>query len=62
MMLTLKFRNTRDLSFFQMVTGILDSYIDDDQLTVRGLMTEAEVELACNAFEAEILETELVHF
>jgi hypothetical protein len=59
-MLTLKFQNARDLSFFQMVTGILDHCIDDDQLTVQGSLAEAEIELACNAFSAEVLEPEFV--
>lgn len=60
-MLTLKFKNHRDLSFYQMITGVLDQWIDDDQLTVRGLLGEAEVELACNAFDAEIIGQEVVH-
>ena len=60
-MLTLKFNTHRDLSFFQMITGILDQWIDDDQLTVRGNLGEAEIELACNAFHAEVTEQELVY-
>lgn len=60
-MLTLKFQTHRDLSFFQMITGILDQWIDDDQLIVRGTLEEAEIELACNAFDAEVIEQEVVH-
>ncbi|MCU7551976.1 hypothetical protein OCK74_22845 [Chitinophagaceae bacterium LB-8] len=61
-MLTLKFQSARDLAFFQMVTGILDTYFDDDQLIVRGFLSEAEAELACNAFNAAIIETDLVYY
>jgi hypothetical protein len=60
-MLTLKFQNSRDLSFFQMVTGIMDHYIDDDHLLVSGLLSEAEIELACNGFDAVVIEKEPVH-
>ena len=58
-MKTLKFQNARDLSYFYMVTRILDHYIDDDQLTVRGELSEAELELACNAFNATLIESEI---
>jgi hypothetical protein len=58
-MKTIKFQNARDLSFFQMVTGILDHYIDDDQLIVKGNLSEADIELACNAFNAEMVESEI---
>ena len=60
-MLTLQFKTHRDLSFFQMITGILDQWIDDDQLIVRGPFEEAEVELACNGFSAELIEQGVVH-
>jgi hypothetical protein len=60
-MLTLQFKTHRDLSFFQMITGILDQLIDDDQLIVRGNLEEAEIELACNAFDAEVIVQEVVH-
>ena len=58
-MKTLKFQNPRDLSYFQLVTGILDHFIDDDQLIVRGELSEAEIELACNAFNAAMIESEI---
>lgn len=60
-MLTLQFKNHRDLSFFQMITGIMDQWIDDDQLTVRGTLGDAEIELACNAFSAEVIEQGVVY-
>jgi hypothetical protein len=44
-----------------MVTGIMDHYINDDHFLVSGLLSEAEIELACNGFDAVVIEKEPVH-
>jgi hypothetical protein len=41
-----------------MVTGVSDYHNADEQLMIQGALSEAEVELACNAFHAEVIELE----
>ncbi len=53
-MITLMFRSEMDLFHFMVVTETYSNLIDFEQLSMRGELTEAELELAFKAFNADV--------
>jgi hypothetical protein len=63
-MLTLKFQCEEDLSEFVALTSLYEHpvVVDYKHLDIQGALPEAELELACNAFNAEVAELETSKF
>ncbi len=53
---TLLFPTIKELIEFQAISELDGLYVDKEGLTISGLMTDREIELAFNAYEAKIVE------